>query len=176
MKERGTTPKIPDHELLRLIGRGSYGEVWLARNIMGTLRAIKIVYRTAFEDPRPYEREFAGLQKFEPVSRTHPSQLQILHIGRNEAEGYFYYVMELADNATNDPRFISTSAGSNEPSASLNIRRLTNSGATAIEADRTAKTYVPKTLRSEMDLRGPSQAAECIEIGLSLSTALSHLQ
>jgi len=30
---------IPDHELLRRIGGGSYGEVWLARNVMGTYRA-----------------------------------------------------------------------------------------------------------------------------------------
>jgi hypothetical protein len=37
--------KIPDHELLRVIGRGSYGEVWLARNIMGTYRAVKIIRR-----------------------------------------------------------------------------------------------------------------------------------
>ena len=34
---------IPDHQLLRCIGRGSYGEVWLARNTMGTYRAVKVV-------------------------------------------------------------------------------------------------------------------------------------
>ena len=28
-------PFIPDHELLRRIGRGSYGEVWLARSAIG---------------------------------------------------------------------------------------------------------------------------------------------
>ena len=28
-------PAIPDHELLRCIGRGSYGEVWLERNVLG---------------------------------------------------------------------------------------------------------------------------------------------
>ncbi len=26
---------VPDHTLIRPIGRGSYGEVWLARNVMG---------------------------------------------------------------------------------------------------------------------------------------------
>ena len=42
--------EIRDHELIRRIGQGSYGEVWLARNVMGTYRAVKIVYRAAFEN------------------------------------------------------------------------------------------------------------------------------
>src|SRR6266576_2501521 len=28
-------PIIPDHELLRVIGRGAYGEIWLARTVTG---------------------------------------------------------------------------------------------------------------------------------------------
>src|SRR5436190_13356158 len=92
-------PNIPDHELLRCIGQGSYGEVWLARNVLGEFRAIKVVYRRTFEHDRPYEREFEGIQKFEPISRLHDSQVDILHVGRNDAAGYFYYVMELADDA-----------------------------------------------------------------------------
>ena len=91
-------PAIPDHELLRPIGRGSYGEVWLARNIMGAWRAVKIVSRDSFGSARPYEREFAGIEKFEPVSRAHDSQLDVLHVGRDDAAGCFYYVMELADD------------------------------------------------------------------------------
>src|SRR5262245_36105283 len=63
--------EIRDHELIRRIGQGSYGEVWLARNVMGTYRAVKIVYRAAFEHARPFEREFNGIQKFEPLSRSH---------------------------------------------------------------------------------------------------------
>src|SRR5437870_12670510 len=92
-------PQIPDHELLRRVGEGAYGEVWLAKNVMGTYRAVKIVYRSSFSDDRPYEREFAGIKRFEPISRAHASQVDILHVGRNDAAGYFYYVMELADDA-----------------------------------------------------------------------------
>jgi serine/threonine protein kinase len=95
-------PAIPDHELLGCIGRGSYGEVWLARNILGTYCAVKIVFRTTFDSDRPYEREFEGLKKFEPVSRAHESQVALLHVGRNDYEGYFYHIMELADDQRTD--------------------------------------------------------------------------
>lgn len=87
---------VLDHELIRRIGKGSYGEVWLGRNALGTWRAVKIVRRSGFDHDRPYEREFCGIQRFEPVSRSHESQLNILQVGR--AEGGFYYVMELADD------------------------------------------------------------------------------
>src|ERR1051326_6660048 len=93
-------PQIPDHELLRRVGEGAYGEVWLARNVMGTYRAVKIVFRRSFSDDRPYEREFNGIKRVEPISRSHDSQVDILHVGRNDADGYFYYVMELADDAS----------------------------------------------------------------------------
>ena len=90
---------IPDHELLGIIGRGAYGEVWLARNVMGVGRAVKIVRREEFADDRPYEREFAGIRSYEPLSRQAQGLVNVLHVGRNDAEGYFYYVMELADAA-----------------------------------------------------------------------------
>jgi serine/threonine protein kinase len=92
-------PVIPDHELLRKIGGGSYGEVWLARSTLGSFRAVKIVHRTTFEHVRPFEREFAGIKKFEPISRSHEGLVDLLQVGRNDPEGYFYYVMELADDA-----------------------------------------------------------------------------
>ena len=59
-------PEVPDHALLCLIGQGSFGEVWLARNAIGTLRAVKIVHRLRFEREEDFEREFKGLLKFEP--------------------------------------------------------------------------------------------------------------
>jgi hypothetical protein len=93
-------PTVPDYDLLRRIGRGAYGDVWLARSqATGALRTAKIVWRHTFEDGRPFQREFAGIQQFERISREHPSQIALFHIGRNEPAGYFYYVMELADQA-----------------------------------------------------------------------------
>ena len=96
----GPPPQIPDHELSRVIGGGSYGQVWLGRNAVGTLRAIKVVHLQRFEDRRHFDREFKGLQKFEPVSRTHEGLVDVLQLGRNDAAGYFYYVMELADDGS----------------------------------------------------------------------------
>ena len=46
--------RVPDHELIRLIGKGSYGEVWLGRNTLGTYRAVKIVYEQTFRHRRPF--------------------------------------------------------------------------------------------------------------------------
>jgi len=91
-------PPIPDFTLLRPIGRGAYGEVWLARSVTGVYRAVKIVRRDSFNEDRPFEREFAGIQRFEPVSVGQESQVSLLHVGRNDEAGFFYYVMELADD------------------------------------------------------------------------------
>ena len=59
-------PEIPNYSLVKRIGRGSYGEVWLARNATGSYRAVKVVYRATFEADKPYEREFTGIKEFEP--------------------------------------------------------------------------------------------------------------
>jgi len=86
-READFVPVVPDHELIRRIGGGSYGEVWLARNVVGTYRAVKVVYRRTFDHDRPYEREFAGIQKFEPVSRTHEGLVGLIRFGRRLTKG-----------------------------------------------------------------------------------------
>jgi hypothetical protein len=91
-------PIIPDHELVHRIGAGSYGEVWLARNAVGTYRAVKVVYRRAFGEARPYEREFEGVRYYASLPRIHDNLVWVLHVGRREEAGLFYYVMELADD------------------------------------------------------------------------------
>jgi WD40 repeat protein len=152
--------------LLRRIGRGAYGEVWLARNqATGALRAAKIVWRHTFEDARPFQREFAGIQRFERISREHPSQLALFHIGRNEAAGYFYYVMELADPI---------SVGDDVRSLTSQESEIRNPKSEIKSAPPHVGSYTPHTLRADLG-RGRLPASRVLEIGLALSEALSHL-
>jgi serine/threonine protein kinase len=92
-------PEQLDYQLVRLIGQGSYGQVWLVRDQQGSYHACKVVYRSQFETDRPYEREYEGIRNFEPVSRGNQNQIKILHVGRRDEQGFFYYIMELADDA-----------------------------------------------------------------------------
>jgi len=136
---------VADHEMLRCIGSGSYGEVWLARSATGTLRAVKVVDRKSARDPR-FEREFAGLLKFEPISRAHEGLVDILHVGRHEKAGQLYYVMELADNSS------STVSGDD------------------------ADGYVPTTLTTKLQLRGGQlEAEEICRLTVALTSALAFL-
>ncbi len=92
------TPTIADHELLRRIGKGAYGEVYLARSAVGLYHAVKLVHRDGFSQEAPYEREFRGIQKYMPVSLGHPGLIPLLHVGRDDQAGFFFYVMELGDD------------------------------------------------------------------------------
>jgi serine/threonine protein kinase len=91
-------PTIPEHELIRPIGSGSGGTVWLSRNTLGTFRAVKIIRAESSRRGRSFQTELNGVLKFEPVSRLHDGLVDILQVGGSEAVGYFYYVMELADD------------------------------------------------------------------------------
>jgi tetratricopeptide (TPR) repeat protein len=164
----GPEPVIPDHEIIRCIGQGSYGEVWLARNAVGTWRAVKVVYRQNFKDARPYEREFAGIQSYEPISRSNEGLIDVLQIGRNDPEGYFYYVMELADpaGAGLDRK---QSGASGEPELESAVSGHVSAG----EFD--PEEYVPKTLSKVIQQRGRLNYDECITLGLTLNLALGHL-
>src|SRR6266516_3136654 len=171
-------PSIPDHELLRLIGGGSYGEVWLARNLLGDYRAVKVIYRDKFEHDRPFDREFEGIQKFEPISRLHESQVDILQVGRNDAAGYFYYLMELADDAgaiPNDECRNSKEAPNDKSDVVAGNLRPSGFGIPSRFDIRNSDLYIPHTLKLDLYRLGRLPVEECIRIGPALTTALEHL-
>lgn len=92
---------VPNYDLIRCIGSGAYGEVWLARGEIGVHHAVKLVHKRSFPDRNPFEREYRGILQYTPISRTHHGLVPILHVGRNNDVGFFFYVMELADCALN---------------------------------------------------------------------------
>ncbi len=99
-RERAQTPpEVPGHELLRVIGRGAYGEVWLGRAQTGEYRAVKVVWREDFKHPEFYEQELSGTRLYQPLSLNNYGLVPVLQIGQQGRE-YFYCVMELADDTS----------------------------------------------------------------------------
>src|SRR5439155_2465975 len=176
---QNTLPSVPDHELLFRIGGGSYGDVWLAKNAVGTLRAVKIVHRQSFDRDEHFEREFRGLQKFEPLSRSHDGFVDVLQLGRNDQAGYFYYVMELADEAEMTNAEIPNSKEARNPNVkgtdAPDTIRASGFGFPSSFDIRHSDLYTPRTLRHDLKQRGRLSLADCLQIARALADALAHL-
>ena len=92
------TPDIPDLDLIRPIGSGGFGRVWLAANrATGHLRAVKVIPLRRYGETDRAGREISSLTRLEENVRTdHPSLLRIHHVGRTDE--YLFYVMDAADD------------------------------------------------------------------------------
>jgi serine/threonine protein kinase len=164
-------PAITDHQLLRRVAAGSYGEVWLARCALGTYRAVKIVRRATFGDnPRPYEREFAGLKRFEPISREHEGLVDVLQVGRDDDAGFFYYVMELADTAAEGNEGAPAGGSDGNPADPQPVTLQSNKPS-PLDLD----SYTPRTLAHEVKVRGPLPADEVVRLASVLAEGLQFL-
>ena len=161
-----TRPHVPDHTLLRSIGQGSYGEVWLARCTLGHFRAVKLVHRHGFDSDRPFEREFSGIRRFEPLSRSHEGFVDILQLGRSD--GYFYRVMELADDAAEPPR--SEEGGAQMEHGGDSAVGTRHSPASSLQPPASVPLdpgrYVPKTLARQLRRRQRLPLDECLPLAL----------
>lgn len=143
----GMQPVVPDHTILREIGSGAYGEVWLARSVTGAYRAVKVVWAEDFPSHELFFREFEGILNYEPVARGLAGMVHILHVGRHGGEfPHYFYVMELADDAY-----------------------------TGVHID--PQGYRPRTLQSDRALYGnrPMPPDYVLEAGCQLARALESL-
>lgn len=141
-------PLVPEHRVVRCIGQGGYGRVWMAQSALGAWRAIKVVSAATSHDGRIYERELEAVQRFEPLSREHEGFADILQTGRGGDGCWFYYVMELADDAASGQPWQGNGDGIG---------------------------YSPQTLSRVLGRRGRLSAPECVELGLRLARSLLRL-
>ena len=88
---------IPDYILLSIVGTGSFGDVWLAKDATGHFCALKIIFDRG-KTKKLFLKEFQGLKTYLPISRSHPNLITILHVGISDDNSYYYYTMEIADN------------------------------------------------------------------------------
>lgn len=87
-------PTLPDHDLIKRIGGGAYGDVYLARNRHDEhYCAIKVVRRSS-------EGELEGIRRFKASVAEHPNLVPIEHVGK--AADVVYIAMPLAENAFSD--------------------------------------------------------------------------
>ena len=82
--------------ILQSCGRGAFGTVYLAENAIGRRVALKL-----FDSPEAGEREMRGIRNYMRLPQNTPSLITIHHTGIEN--GHFYYIMDAADNAAENP-------------------------------------------------------------------------
>ena len=92
-------PDVPDFDLIRPVGSGGFGQVWLATNrttgpSRGQAHSLAAVGRGD-----PAAREISSLIRLEAnLGRQHPNLLMIHHVGQTSR--HLFYVMDPADDAS----------------------------------------------------------------------------
>jgi|GEM_PF-3955732 len=86
-----SSPEIPNYAVIKQIGSGGFGDVWLVQNILDhqyyALKTLK----------EGREHELSAIREFKRRIPDHAHLVPIGHVG--EADGTIYYLMPLADSA-----------------------------------------------------------------------------
>ena len=97
-----SVPSVPDLQLLRVIGQGGFGQVWLARNrTTGHLRGQgdSVARHVGVGSGG---REITSITRLEAnLRQQHPNLLAIHHVGRTDR--FLFYVMDPADDLSGKP-------------------------------------------------------------------------
>ncbi|MGD0383072.1 MAG: protein kinase, partial [Thermoguttaceae bacterium] len=103
MTDNQIPPQVPDYDLIRPIGEGGFGRVWLAANqTTGRLRAVKLIPLRRSGTTDAAGREIVSLTRLEAnLGHRHQNLLNIHHVGKTA--DYLFYVMDLADDVSGSP-------------------------------------------------------------------------
>ena len=103
LADDNTPPDIPGFDLIRRIGKGGFGQVWLAKNrTTKHLRAVKVIPLQNSERMDLAGREITSLTHLEAHVRRRYSNLVIIHHVAQTAD-YLFYVMDPADDISGRP-------------------------------------------------------------------------
>lgn len=91
-------PVIPNYKILRLIGSGAYGDVYLAQTSAGGHCAVKVVHRYRCKDAEHFQREQRAVQFFTHNTEKLEGMIAVTDFGSSEEQGIFWYAMPLADD------------------------------------------------------------------------------
>ncbi len=158
-----SAPNVPGYDLLRPIGHGAFGCVWLARNrATDDYRAVKVVGRHTVGSGDAAEDELKGVKRFWRISdEAKEGLVRVMEVGRTEESEDLFYVMRLADAETTSG---SGPARLEAPSGEVQTRRA---------GEELVERYRPRTLGSELRRREKLPLDEVIEVGIALARGLA---
>jgi|GEM_PF-4358825 len=146
--------QVGDYRLLRCVGSGACGDVWLGRDAVGKTLAIKVIDRDRLARLSRTNREEQALRLVRTQLPEHPNLVRIDHIGTDERR--LYYVMDLADGLPHGSNGQATS-----PVESCSGRTAgSNPAGSAFDVDR----YSPRTLQTLIRPTAPMPVGEAIAI------------
>ncbi len=151
--------ELADYHLLRRIGAGSYGDVWLARDAVGKLVAVKIIDRERLALVSGSNREERALGLLRTELPEHPHLIRVHHVGNDGPR--LYYVMDLADDCKTGFQPVGRQVGD-----------VSHSAPAAAHTD--LETYRPRTL-ADLTAAGPIPVADAIAVVRELLDAVRCL-